>query len=127
MNKSRRKAIVYVSASPLFGLSGCGGSDSNSGDSEQPAGADASGQIECDSITSFTTASQVDQCGSLINTDSPLAQALQWELPSTRQGQRCGNCRHYQGSTASIAAPCPLFPGSLTDSRAWCSAYTPVT
>ncbi len=37
-----------------------------------------------------------------------------------KPGQRCDNCQLLQGNAADAWRPCPLFPGKLVSTKAWC-------
>lgn len=71
------------------------------------------------------TSPPTDGSPPLIDPESAQAQALQYVIRSTVDGQRCGTCALYQGAPGSTAAGCPLFPGLRTRAEAVCSAYVP--
>jgi len=44
-------------------------------------------------------------------------------FPSYHPGQRCANCRLFQGAPAATQAPCAFFNGRSVLASGWCSAH----
>ncbi len=45
------------------------------------------------------------------------------KFPKYAAGQQCANCQLYQGKSGNASGACPIFPGKVVNSEAWCSAY----
>jgi hypothetical protein len=45
------------------------------------------------------------------------------KYPRYQVGQRCGNCRFYQGKPSGTSAQCALFGAKQVSGGGWCNAY----
>lgn len=51
------------------------------------------------------------------------ANAKDVRAPNYVAGQKCSNCRYYQGKESDAKAPCPLVGGKLVAGPGWCVAW----
>jgi hypothetical protein len=69
--------------------------------------------------------------GTLVTADDPTAKALKYTADASKspdaKGNKCANCRFYQGAADSAQAGCLIFPGKSVKAAGWCSSWTAKT
>ena len=68
----------------------------------------------------------------LVSTDDPTAKALKYtpdasKAADAKPGNKCGNCKLYQGAANSSEGGCLLFPGKAVKASGWCASWTTKT
>jgi hypothetical protein len=68
----------------------------------------------------------------LVSADDPTAKALKYvsdvsKAPDAKPGNKCANCKLYQGAAGSAEGGCLLFPGKAVKAAGWCSSWTAKT
>jgi hypothetical protein len=69
--------------------------------------------------------------GPLVTADDPTAKALKYTADASKspdaKGNKCSNCRFYQGAADSAQGGCLIFPGKSVKAAGWCSSWTAKT
>ena len=60
----------------------------------------------------------------LVDKTHPMYTPLNYAIKSTKKGQNCLNCLHYQGAKGSKQGACAMFQGVEVHSGGWCSAWS---
>ena len=68
----------------------------------------------------------------LVTADDPTAKALKYvsdasKAPDAKPGNKCANCKLYQGAAGTTEGGCLLFPGKAVKAAGWCSSWTAKT
>jgi High potential iron-sulfur protein len=68
----------------------------------------------------------------LVAADDPTAKALKYtndasKAAEAKPGNKCENCKLYQGAAGSAQGGCLLFPGKSVKASGWCSSWTAKT
>ena len=68
----------------------------------------------------------------LVAADDPTAKALKYvpdasKASEAKPGNKCENCKLYQGAAGAAQGGCLLFPGKAVKAAGWCSSWTAKT